>query len=94
MAMGYAKYIGRVGVLAVAPGVGAAVVSTPGVAFAEGSDASPDSSSSSSMQSNTPSDHEPGGPATGTDKRSTPPDLDLLERNRIRMDGWFRGPTW
>jgi hypothetical protein len=92
--MGYAKYIGRVGALAVAPGVGAAIASTPGVAFAEGSDAGLDSSSSSSIQPNTPADHVPGGPAPRTAKRSTPLDFELLDRQRIRMDGWFRGPTW
>ena len=32
--MGYAKYVGRVGALAVALGVGAAVASCPGIAFA------------------------------------------------------------
>ena len=44
--MGTAKYIGRVGGLAVALGVGAAVANTPGVAWAE-----PDSSSSGSSAS-------------------------------------------
>jgi YVTN family beta-propeller protein len=52
--MGNARYVGRVGALAVALGVGAAIASTPGVALAEpaGSDAStspsPDSESSAS----------------------------------------------
>jgi hypothetical protein len=32
--MGYAKHVGRVGALAVALGVGVAVASTPGVAWA------------------------------------------------------------
>ena len=36
--MGYAIYIGRVGALAVALGVGVAVASTPGVAWAEPTD--------------------------------------------------------
>ena len=34
--MGYAKYVGRVGALAVALGVGASVAATPGVAWADG----------------------------------------------------------
>jgi VCBS repeat-containing protein len=34
--MGYAKHVGRVGALAVALGIGAAVATTPGVAWAEG----------------------------------------------------------
>ena len=41
-----AQYIVRVGVLAVALGVGAAVANTPGVAFAEPTDSSSSSSSS------------------------------------------------
>ena len=36
--MGYAKHVGRVGALAVALGIGAAVATTPGVAWAEGPD--------------------------------------------------------
>ena len=43
--MGYARYIGRVGGLAVALGVGVAVATTPGVAWAGPSDT--DSSNSS-----------------------------------------------
>ena len=46
--MGTAKYIGRVGGLAVALGVGVAIATTPGVAWAE-----PDSTSSSSSESST-----------------------------------------
>lgn len=42
--MGYAQYVGRVGALAVALGVGAAVATTPGIAWADdGSPASPPS---------------------------------------------------
>ena len=51
--MGYARYIGRVGGLAVALGVGFAVATTPGVAWAEpdaGSASSSDSSRSTSEQ--------------------------------------------
>ena len=39
--MGYAKHVGRVGALAVALGIGAAVATTPGVAWAEGPDEDP-----------------------------------------------------
>ncbi len=39
--MGYAKHVGRVGALAVALGIGAAVATTPGVAWAEGPDDAP-----------------------------------------------------
>ncbi len=46
MTTAYAKYIGRVGALAVALGVGGAVAATPGVAFAEPTDSSSSSSSS------------------------------------------------
>ena len=41
--MGHARHIGRVGALAVALGIGAAVANTPGVAWAE-----PDSTANSS----------------------------------------------
>jgi hypothetical protein len=44
--MGYAKYVGRVGGLAVALGVGVAVATTPGVAWAEPTDGGSTSSSS------------------------------------------------
>ena len=40
-----AQYVGRVGVLAVALGIGAALANTPGVAFAEPTDSSSSSSS-------------------------------------------------
>ncbi len=36
--MGYAKHVGRVGALAVALGIGAVVATSPGVAWAEGTD--------------------------------------------------------
>jgi Bacterial Ig domain len=39
--MGYAKHVGRVGALAVALGVGAAVATTPGIAYAEDTDSGP-----------------------------------------------------
>jgi acetyl esterase/lipase len=51
---GYARYIGRVGALAVALGIGAAVASTPGVALA-----GPDNADSSAA--NSPQDSPAGG---------------------------------
>ena len=49
--MGYAKYVGRVGALAVALGIGTAVTSTPGVAWAAPSDS--DSSASTNSANDT-----------------------------------------
>ncbi len=46
--MGYATYIGRVGGLAIALGVGVAIATMPGVASADGTDSSSSASSSSS----------------------------------------------
>ena len=52
--MGYSTYIGRVGALAVALGIGAAVANTPGVAWAEPSDSSSSGSSSSELRGRIP----------------------------------------
>jgi len=49
--MGSARYIGRIGALAVALGIGTAVASTPGVALGD-----PESRETASVDSNTPSD--------------------------------------
>lgn len=62
--MGYARYIGRVGGLAVALGVGVAVATTPGVAWADTTDSSKDSSTSA------PSDPQP--PSQGSSDSSQP----------------------
>jgi hypothetical protein len=53
--MGYARYVGRVGALAVTLGVGLAIANTPGIAYAEppGSSSSPTDSSSTSKSSST-----------------------------------------
>lgn len=51
--MGYARHIGRVGALALALGVGAAVASTPGIAYADPSDGTSASSSDSAPSSST-----------------------------------------
>ena len=62
--MGYAKYIGRVGALAVTLGVGAAMASTPGVAYAEPS-SSASSTSDSSSTSKSPSTTGKASSTTG-----------------------------
>jgi YVTN family beta-propeller protein len=54
--MGYATYVGRVGALAVALGIGAAVANAPGLAWAE-----PDSGSSSTESSTGKADSDTGG---------------------------------
>ena len=59
-AVGYAKYVGRVGALAVALGVGAAVATTPGVAWAD--DTAPPATSDDATQ---PNDTDPPGPEAG-----------------------------
>ena len=61
--MGYVRYVGRVGALAVALGVGSAVATMPGVALAEPSDSSSSSSSSSSGPSSSSA-------SSSTDKES------------------------
>ncbi|HZN78976.1 MAG TPA: beta-propeller fold lactonase family protein, partial [Mycobacterium sp.] len=69
--MGYARYVGRVGGLAVALGIGVAVATTPGVALAGPSD--PDSSNSPSPGSpSAPSGSAAGSPSSspGTDTQS------------------------
>lgn len=63
--MGHARYIGRVGALAVTLGVGVAMATTPGLAYAE-----PASDSSTSSESS-PSAGAGGAPST---KESTGPD--------------------
>jgi len=65
--MGYAKYIGRVGALAVALGVGLAIASTPPVASAE----TPDSSSSTSDSSSTNKPSASTGTSSSTKTAST-----------------------
>jgi hypothetical protein len=66
--MGYAKYIGRVGALAVTLGVGLAIASTPPVASAETPDSS--SSTSDSSSTNKPSSTDQ---ADGTDSSPSQP---------------------
>jgi len=67
-ATGYAHYIGRVGALAVALGVGAALASTPALAFAydAGSPGSTSSASSSATGSSPSTTHPGSGTASST----------------------------
>ena len=78
--MGYAAYVGRVGALAVALGVGWAIASTPGVAWAEPG-SSPSSSDSADPGAKNPGDRKPssgagtsggGGTSSGVGTGSQP----------------------
>ena len=64
--MGYAKYVGRVGALAVTLGVGVAMASTPGIAYAETS-GPPSSTSDSSSTSNSSSTTNDGASTDGSE---------------------------
>ncbi|MCV7281362.1 alkaline phosphatase family protein [Mycolicibacterium flavescens] len=67
--MGYARYIGRVGALAVTLGVGVAVASTPGIAYADETGSSPSASGSTTSTSTgggSPTGAEGGTAGTGT----------------------------
>jgi hypothetical protein len=66
--MAYARYIGRIGALAIALGIGYAVAATPGVALATPSDAGSSSSSSSSTSSKSSTAPD----ATDAEKPSAP----------------------
>ena len=69
--MGYAKYVGRVGALAFALGLGAAVAtSTPGIAFAEEPEPNQDPGTNQSNENN-PADPSPSTPNPSTEP--TPP---------------------
>ncbi|MGA5464542.1 Ig-like domain-containing protein [Mycobacterium sp. NPDC050041] len=67
----YARYIGRVGALAVALGVGAAVATTPGVAWAEETTTSSDSGSapSSKSEADTSDESQDDAPRSAQDAR-------------------------
>jgi hypothetical protein len=60
----YAKNIGRVGALAVAPGIGAAVSNTPGVAWASPDSPRPRSPSNPSSESSSSTSESMGGGAS------------------------------
>ena len=64
--MGYANHVGRVGALAVALGIGAAVVSTAGMAWVQDEGGDPGSQSQNSTPGQTsgdPAPETPGDPA-------------------------------
>lgn len=69
--MGYASYVGRVGALAVALGLGSAIATMPGVAFA----APPDNGSSSSATHETTGDTPSSDEAGAADNTETSPGL-------------------
>lgn len=61
--MGYARYIGRIGALAVTLGVGVAIANTPGISFADDSGSTTGDSASTNTSST--------GPSTGTGSPSS-----------------------
>jgi VCBS repeat-containing protein len=72
--MGHAKYVGRVGALAVALGVGIAVASNPGAAWADTdpNDTSTDAASSASDTAHKPKAASPASDTDSTNTASTP----------------------
>src|SRR5690348_10322921 len=72
--MGYARYIGRVGLLAVALGVGIAVATTPGVAWAGPTDTNTTASDGSTPTDTSPGTPTPGGTLPGTTPPSASPE--------------------
>lgn len=79
--MGSSRYVGRVGALALALGIGAAVANNPGVAAGEPAD--PSTSSSSDSQSSSSSSPESGSAATDTSSPgSSSPTHDVPRRHR------------
>jgi glucose/arabinose dehydrogenase len=89
MATAYAKYIGRVGALAVALGVTGAIATTPGVAWA---DEAPSSTSSSSpaSESNDPQQSSPSAAdptATSITSESAPAAIDPAPTNSGESTG-------
>ena len=77
--MGYGRYIGYVGALAVALGVGAAVATTPGIAYALPAESSSESPSTGESS-----------PAAESSSRA----FDNLDVSVLGNDGWCRGSTW
>src|ERR1700754_1002646 len=61
--MGYAKHVGRVGALVVALGIGAAVATTPGVAWADGETDNPPAADGGGTPG-TPPDNDTSTPST------------------------------
>ncbi len=66
--MGYARYVGRVGALAVTLGVGLAMANTPGIAYAQPSGSSSAATDSSSTGKSSPTTRKS---STGADKESS-----------------------
>ncbi|HEY6574456.1 MAG TPA: alkaline phosphatase family protein [Mycobacterium sp.] len=69
--MGYARYIGRVGALAVTLGVGMAMASTPGIAYADPSAGASTSSGDSSSTSASDSSSAPSSASSSSSKKSS-----------------------
>ena len=83
--MDHARYIGRIGALAVTLGVGYAVATTPGIALA----APADSGSSSSPAGGSPTSGESdgtGSPAPGPQSPSDSPDGESIEGSAVSGD--------
>ena len=74
-AVGYARYIGRIGALAVALGIGTAVTNGNGIAYADSTEGTPNSSQGSENQSgqDPPSNPDPAGPEQGPPTLSADP---------------------
>src|SRR5690242_2898178 len=70
----YAEYIGRVGLLAAALGVGAAVASVPGIAWAEPTDSSSTTSSTSAADTSESTVTESDASSTSATSPTTEPD--------------------
>jgi YVTN family beta-propeller protein/VCBS repeat-containing protein len=99
-ALHYAGYIGRIGVLAAALGVGAAMAGNQGIAWAEPSDSDSSSSSSSGTESTAPRQRSPRrGPSSQSPDPTTTrpsrrpgqttadtPDLDLSDLDLSDLD--------
>ena len=80
--MGYAKYVGRVGALAVALGVGAAVASCPGIAFA--------APTNPGSETNDPTSTPPAGSTTPADAT---PSLGTTAVRTIGLTNPLSSPT-
>lgn len=78
--MDYARYVGRVGALAVALGVGAGIVWAPGVALADPSDGGGSTSSSADGAGVGDSD-KPATPSTGDDESGPQPDREPADED-------------
>ena len=94
--MGTAKYIGRVGGLAVALGVGIAVATTPGVAWADDTgSASSEGSTGTAGATGTNGTSEPEGTSTTTGTTTEPTGTSTAagsaDGGRLHAGVWFGG---